>query len=1127
MSGVEADSSSSSSSMLRQAPILKSEGDYATWKPLMEQHCIELGLFHLLDMRLTRYADMVKSRDIIEASTHHLADFGIELIRTSVASVKQEQKEEAYDPFGALSPEKKKELVSHVKNIQKLYAVLNRSIPASLRVRIGSEHSGNGCYLWQWLKETLQSTSSGVMNDLLESIFSIRQQAGERFSAYKARVDAINDRLAVNKFDLKEEQYTFILLNRLTPEYQTISYATKNDVTFMNDPNRVAKWVSLTKKMTDYESEYVKNVTDSSSGAAMSARADDQSNNWQTARGRSRGNNKYCNYCHKSGHVEDKCWSKKRSTRNEQANSAESYAEDEAVSPQLGFGLTAVLATSRPSFLEVAYAGMTKQATRTGASSSAASISTVPKAPIISPRPLGHAVLPNRTLSPNGVKKASMSSSSSTISTSAKPAAAAASSSSSSSNKITTIPSSIKAAAQQPAAASPSSLPPRAVPKVSAPPKSSPISSEARKKRLMAAKEPGPLERRADQPKPPETRLAQSSWGIDSCASVHCTGNEKVLINKRRCAPLKILCADGKAVVAEYSGTVSLRMRSATGRIIMFKITDVYYAPNLGANLLSLVRLCKEHDLTIGCNKSGAWLRENGQGGSNETFFLKAANNLIVIEGDIPAVVYATVAEREIKTVDQLMTAHCMYGHMGVDRLIQYLNSNNTRGVGKLNMSADNIKTARHRIMQCRACKLGKLTQTTYSKNAPLNIGTAPGEIIHMDTFELREPKYNYLAYGVVMSDPYSGALFCPIVRTKDKVADAVIKILKKIQTLTGNKVKGIHSDGGTEFINHTLKSYCADNGTSMTQSEARVPKHNGIAERYVRTIKDGARTLLHQCGLDGRWATQAIQHYLFIWNRMYVSQHTKVTPYQTYFKIEPSVNTVGVFGCDVYAWIHKDNRDAGTFAPRGEPAVYLGHDAEQNCPVVHLLKSGKIQRVRSVSYRNDQFNFGRALIKGADAIQRVIADTDNSDSSAWTHSIDISESHLEPMIIQSSETVNKPLSLKLEEGLLMDPINDTDLPILPTALPESSDELFEIESIIDHRPSKESSDGYEYRVKWKGYSSDENTWNTSETFDGTGDDMLNDYRMDNNLDVNNNLTEIYQTCTPDEDACKEGPSRQ
>ncbi len=108
-----------------------------------------------------------------------------------------------------------------------------------------------------------------------------------------------------------------------------------------------------------------------------------------------------------------------------------------------------------------------------------------------------------------------------------------------------------------------------------------------------------------------------------------------------------------------------------------------------------------------------------------------------------------------------------------------------------------------------------------------------------------------------------------------------------------------------------------------------------------------------------------------------------------------------------------------------------------------------------------------------------------------------------------------------------MDPINDTDLPILPTALPESSDELFEIESIIDHRPSKESSDGYEYRVKWKGYSSDENTWNTSETFDGTGDDMLNDYRMDNNLDVNNNLTEIYQTCTPDEDACKEGPSRQ
>jgi hypothetical protein len=236
-------SSSSSSSSFRQAPILKSESEYQAWKPLMEQHCIELGLHHLLEMRLTRYADMVKSRDIIESSTHHLADFGMELVRTTVAAVKQEGKEDVNDPFGALSSDKKKELVNHVKNIQKLYAVLNRSIPASLRARIGSEHSGNGCYLWQWLKETLQSTSSGVMNDLLESIFSIRQHPGERFAAYKARVDAINDRLAVNKFDIKDEQYTFILLNRLTPEYQTISYATKNDKVFMSDPNRVAKWV--------------------------------------------------------------------------------------------------------------------------------------------------------------------------------------------------------------------------------------------------------------------------------------------------------------------------------------------------------------------------------------------------------------------------------------------------------------------------------------------------------------------------------------------------------------------------------------------------------------------------------------------------------------------------------------------------------------------------------------------------------------------------------------------------------------------------------------------------------------------------------------------------------------------
>ena len=328
-------------------------------------------------------------------------------------------------------------------------------------------------------------------------------------------------------------------------------------------------------------------------------------------------------------------------------------------------------------------------------------------------------------------------------------------------------------------------------------------------------------------------------------------------------------------------------MRSRTGKTLTLRIHDVYYSPDLGANLLSMVKLSKDLKFTIACDSEGAYMREWGK--SNETYILKSTNNLIFIDGDVPAVVYSATASRTVKTANQLMTAHCRYAHIGIDRLIRLMNNNSTRGLGKLDMSPADIEIARRHILQCTACKKGKGTQLPYSNNDSLNIGSAPGEVIHMDTFELKEPKYNIQSYAIVMCDPYSGALFCPIVPTKDKVATTVIEILKKIQTLTGHKVKILHSDGGTEFLNHTLKAYCAENGTSMTQSEARVPRHNGIAERYVRTIKDGTRTLLHHCGLDGRWAIRAIQHYLYIWNRIHVSEHTKITPYQSYYKKEPT----------------------------------------------------------------------------------------------------------------------------------------------------------------------------------------------------------------------------------------------
>jgi transposase InsO family protein len=350
--------------------------------------------------------------------------------------------------------------------------------------------------------------------------------------------------------------------------------------------------------------------------------------------------------------------------------------------------------------------------------------------------------------------------------------------------------------------------------------------------------------------------------------------------------------------------------------------------------------------------------------------------------------------------------AHCRLGYMGIDRLLSVLKAGKTRGLGKLEMSVSDIATARERVLQCTACKEGKGTQQSYSHRGPLNHGSSPGEVLHMDTFEVRTEKGHPAQYGVIIVDPFSGGLFCPIVSSKDKIANAVIEVMKKVKASTGKVVKVLHSDGGTEFINSTLKSYCAGEGTTMTRSPPKVPQLNGIAERFVRVVKDGARTMLRACGLADVWWHRAVTHFVYMWNRVYVSSRTNMTPFESFYGIEPSVSSTNVFGCDVYVWLHKDRRQAGTFAPRGEPGIYLGHDPDANCAIVWLIKSNKEIRERSIDYRNTQFSYARAYTSGLAAINKAVSDSDVGGELAWC---DASEVDTESKLQQLSDSLESP----------------------------------------------------------------------------------------------------------------------
>ena len=186
-------------------------------------------------------------------------------------------------------------------------------------------------------------------------------------------------------------------------------------------------------------------------------------------------------------------------------------------------------------------------------------------------------------------------------------------------------------------------------------------------------------------------------------------------------------------------------------------------------------------------------------------------------------------------------------------------------------------------------------------------------------------------------------------------------------------RVKRLYADGGTEFINQTLKSHCLKQGIELHYSPARTQQLNGVAENSVRVIKDGTRAMMIQSWAPRQFWSYAGKHGTFVWNRSHVSDTTGKTPYELMYGKKPSMRSWGVFGCDAYYHVPKEQRDV--FAPKMDPCIYLGHDAVQNCATVYVLRTKKIIRTRDVSFRESSFKHGVALTAGADRVLDLLQD--------------------------------------------------------------------------------------------------------------------------------------------------------
>ena len=896
----------------------------------------------------------------------------------------------------------KKNIAAMVAQSRKAFAILYQALPAELRPLIADVPQGYAFGIWSFLEKKYRNTEQDSIAALWADFTTLAQEADEDFVTYKARVDSVVELLQHAKQVVPSGLYSALALWRLQPRYATAVLTLKAG-SRVTDTDKI-DWPAIVEYMSQYERAQ-QGLGEADAERAMAARARMPSNVWQ-----------------KPPQVPvTQQQQQKPSLRSRSASphGRRPLSEIECFNCHKKGHYSSRCPSRRKKDEHPASRSKGRPSFRRGAESGASGSSSEEES---EPRPAtqkqssqrAHMV---RTANRYGALVDHQEVEQYVGYSGARSYAALALAATSGGQ------------------------------------------SELRERSNAAVTASEKIERPA-APGPAKTKVASldealktTTKAVDSAATVSTTCSRESLQNLRRCPPMPIRMADGSVLSAMHKGDLRMRLPVAgkPDQFVMVTIRDVYYHERFDANLLSWGRM-RKNGWEMHSTKAGTYLVTPAGHRVNAS----TQGNLTTLEDTNSERVYGVSSVKGVvcMTAKELLQLHRRLGHTSWTRLLEMCHTGATVGIGDIrNMSPAELAKAEIAVKHCAACAEAKTHRKALGHHG-LDKGTRAGEVLHMDTFYAvtrdatsgkKSTRYCLLAVDAFNEWRWSD--------THSSIADlpqAAVDIMQHSHNLTGRYPRLLIADLGSEFQNKTMREFCRKHGIQYQPSPARAKELNGLAEKNVDTMKNHARAMLSCARMSDSLGWQyAIQHYVYVWNRTHIGQHTRVTPYQSMTGRESSVLNLGEFGCDVYVHQHRLLRDT-TFGRKAEPGIYLGHSGKGNCPQVLMLRSGKIVLSKDVHFREGSFLHLRALSTG--------------------HPHDVEPVDLGVMHDESGARAGQFDSAPFDMDDLDQPLPDRDreeqkyLDAADEVIESKKYELKAITDVRDHGGIKQ------YRCKWTGY---------------------------------------------------------
>jgi len=390
----------------------------------------------------------------------------------------------------------------------------------------------------------------------------------------------------------------------------------------------------------------------------------------------------------------------------------------------------------------------------------------------------------------------------------------------------------------------------------------------------------------------PNTR--ETDFYVDSAATKHfCRNAQAFETLKSHVIPIEV--ASGEKVKSVGMGPVDLPLQTSDEDVEILELSNVIYAPDLNANLLSVDQL----------NESGYGVTLLPEG--SEIFDISTGRHVakIVRVNSLYKVIVqdpgdpekaqrherAQKIESKTSKVLPLSTWHRRLGHLG--------NKNLTRLLKKAKIDVFDTSDEDYEDI-CGCCKRAKQTRQPYQRRARQS--SRPFELVHTDIcgpFPISIDSYKYF---VTFTDDFTrfSNTFC--LQTRDDVVKALRTYSRRMKRQFGWKLKKLRSDNAGEYASDVVDKIFSDEGIIWEPIVGYAHGENGVSERLNRTLCEKLRALLFESGLPTTLWSRLIETATYLKNRSPTKPLGGKTPYEALYKRIPDLSNLRIIGSK--AWV-------------------------------------------------------------------------------------------------------------------------------------------------------------------------------------------------------------------------------